>query len=466
MMAAMVIPATAPPVIPATEEAEITELKKQAVLSPKQTPQKSNKLVMFLSWQSGAAPYPMHPTGKSHPFDGLHVMLTYTHPVPWTHWSLVHDELSLQTVGVSCTQIGLPSASPPEQRYEKHSDTRGHTYGVYEQPTPGTQRSTVQGSESTHTRSTVTQRPLRQLGILQGSELVQVTFCSTHWPVACEHDPILHKSPVSHDLFTYVHTPLACSVSIVQLLPSLHVMGVYTQPSAGSHESIVSGLPSTHDSVVLLHSWPLTQDPMRQRLPVVQLSGTYWQPRFTSQESCVQVLRSSQITGTATQPVVVLHDVTRQRFAEVQFTSLESHRPVAGLHQKLEQLVLDGQTTLVVYTQAPATQESDVQAFWSLQRTLTSAGDLATAPHPVKRSHTGLEHRSTLGHVTLEYTQLPATQESDVQAFWSSHRALISAALLGTSDHPVVGLQIARSHWLGDGEAVGDRMHELLVALH
>lgn len=94
--AAITIPATAPPVIPPMAALLINDEKKQAVLSPLHTPQKSIKKVTFWKMHTGDDPVPSHPNAKRHSVaPGGHVMLRYAQPVDGMQESVVQDDPSL-----------------------------------------------------------------------------------------------------------------------------------------------------------------------------------------------------------------------------------------------------------------------------------------------------------------------------------------------------------------------------------
>jgi len=105
---------------------------------------------------------------------------------------------------------------------------------------------------------------------------------------------------------------LGLQESVVHLLPSSHVTGVYTQPVLGLQESVVHLLPSSHEIGVNTQPLPGEQESVVHLLPSSHVTGVYTQPVAELQESVVHLLTSSQTRG-ATVQSLLLHELTVQK---------------------------------------------------------------------------------------------------------------------------------------------------------
>jgi len=204
------------------------------------------------------------------------------------------------------------------------------------------------------------------------------SIVKTHVPFAGSHASSVQGLPSSHTTDGVARHAPATHASVVHALPSEQVfvssLAKTHTPFAGLHASSVQELPSSQATEGVPTQAPATQWSVVQALPSEQgfessFAKRHW-PFAGLQESSVQALPSSQTTdGVPTHAPEAQWSVVQALPSEQGFESsfANTHWPFVELQESSVQALPSSHTTEGVPTQAPATQESVVQAFPSEQ---------------------------------------------------------------------------------------------------
>jgi hypothetical protein len=161
------------------------------------------------------------------------VLFVNTHPVAGAHVSVVHPLLSSQTIAVP-VHVPAPQVSPVV-----HALPSSHTIVL---------------SACTHPVAGSHVSVVHVLWSLQSSEP------APSWQLPPAHaSPVVHALPSSHAIVLLVNTqPVAGSqLSVVQMFPSLHTIGVPLHVPPPQVSPIVQTLPSSQAVVVLVCTQPV-----------------------------------------------------------------------------------------------------------------------------------------------------------------------------------------------------------------